>query len=93
MAPTGERKNPGAIFSVFSWGLGPKNTQRKRTNGMYRQRIQKARGHTAHHGWARLLLDRARDLIIHGWGEVAEGARRAVGRSRLDDRGAVAQRE
>jgi len=23
-------------------------------------------GHTAHRGWARLLLDRARDLIIHG---------------------------
>ena len=22
--------------------------------------------HTAHRGWARLLLDRARDLIIHG---------------------------
>ena len=36
------------------------------TKGMYRQRIQKAWGHTAHRGWARLLLDRARDLIIHG---------------------------
>jgi len=23
-------------------------------------------GHTAHRGWARLLLDRARDIIIHG---------------------------
>ena len=23
-------------------------------------------GHTAHRGWARLLLDRARGLIIHG---------------------------
>ena len=23
-------------------------------------------GHTAHRGWARLLLDRTRDLIIHG---------------------------
>ena len=33
---------------------------------MYRTRIQKAWGHTAHRGWARLLLDRARDLIIHG---------------------------
>ena len=33
---------------------------------MYRQRTQKARGHTAHRGWARLLLSRARDLIIHG---------------------------
>ena len=38
----------------------------KRTKGMYRQRIQKDRGHTAHRGWARLLLDRARDLITHG---------------------------
>jgi len=38
----------------------------KRTKGMYRQRTQKAWGHTAHHGWARLLLNRARDLIIHG---------------------------
>ena len=33
---------------------------------MYRQRIQKTWGHTAHRGWARLLLDRARDLIMHG---------------------------
>ena len=33
---------------------------------MYRTRIQKAWGHTAHRGWARLLLDRARDFIIHG---------------------------
>ena len=42
------------------------NDDAKRTNGMYRRRIQKAWGHTAHRGWARLLLDRARDLIIHG---------------------------
>ena len=33
---------------------------------MCRKRIQKAWGHTAHRGWARLLLDRARDLITHG---------------------------
>jgi hypothetical protein len=33
---------------------------------MYRQRIQKAWGHAAHRGWARLLLDRTRGLIIHG---------------------------
>ena len=32
---------------------------------MYRQRIQKAWGHTAHRGWARLLLNHARDLVIH----------------------------
>jgi len=42
------------------------NDDAKRTKGMYRKRIQKASGHTAHRGWARLLLDRARDLIIHG---------------------------
>jgi len=35
------------------------NDDAKRTKGMYRQRTQKAWGHTAHHGWARLLLDRA----------------------------------
>jgi len=42
------------------------NDDAKRTKGMYRQRIQKAWGYTAHRGWARLLLNRARDLAIHG---------------------------
>ena len=42
------------------------NDDAKRTKGMYTQRIQRAWGHTAHRGWARLLLDRTRDLIIHG---------------------------
>jgi len=32
----------------------------------YRQRIQKAWGHAAHRGRARLLLNRARDITIHG---------------------------
>jgi len=32
----------------------------------HRVNIQKAWGHTAHRGWARLPLNRARDLIIHG---------------------------
>ena len=41
------------------------NGDAKRIKGMYRQRIQKAWGHKAHRGWARLLLNRARDLIIH----------------------------
>ena len=41
------------------------NDDTKRIKGMYRQRIQKAWGHTAHRRWARLLLNRARDLIIH----------------------------
>ena len=34
--------------------------------GMYKQRIRTARGHAAHRGWARLLLDRRRGLIAHG---------------------------
>ena len=38
----------------------------KCTKGMYRQRTQKAWGHTAHCGWARPLPDRAWDLITHG---------------------------
>ena len=42
------------------------NDDAKRTKGVYRQRIQKAWGHTAHRGWARLLLDRTRGLVIHG---------------------------
>ena len=42
------------------------NDDAKRTKGMYMKRIQKALGHTAHRGWARLLLDRARGLIIPG---------------------------
>ena len=42
------------------------NDDAKRTKGIYTQRIQRAWGHTAHRGWARLLLDRTRDLIIHG---------------------------
>ena len=40
------------------------NDDAKRTiKGMHRQRIQKAWGHSAHRGWARLLLNRALDLI------------------------------
>ena len=34
--------------------------------GVKNRRILKAWGNTAHRGWARLLLSRARDLIIHG---------------------------
>ena len=28
--------------------------------------FRRSQGHTAHRGWARLLLDRTRGLIIHG---------------------------
>ena len=42
------------------------NDDAKSTKGMYMQCIQKAWGHTAHRGWALLLLNCARDLIIHG---------------------------
>jgi len=47
-------------------GVSYYNDDSKRTKGMYRQRIQKAWGHMAHRGWARLLLNPARDLITHG---------------------------
>ena len=33
---------------------------------MHMQRIQKAWGQMAHRGWARLIPNRARDLITHG---------------------------
>ena len=49
-----------------SYYNGDSNDDAKRIKGMYRQRTQKAWGHTTHRGWARLLLSRARDLIIHG---------------------------
>ena len=42
------------------------NNDATRTKGMYRQRTQQAWGHTAHRGWARLLLDRTQGLVIHG---------------------------
>jgi len=60
-------KRTCALFSLSIFVLVvSKRRNAKRTKGMYRQRIQKAGGHTAHRGWARLLLNRARDLIIHG---------------------------
>jgi len=37
-----------------------------KAGSMYRQRIRAAWGHAAHRGCARLLLDRRRDLIVHG---------------------------
>ena len=40
------------------------NDDTRRTKGMYRQRTQKAWGHTAHRGWARLLLDRASSIAL-----------------------------
>ena len=52
------------------------NDDAKRAKGMYRQRIQKAWGHMAYCGWARLLLNRARDLIIHGPARCGATARR-----------------
>jgi len=52
------------------------NDDAKRTKGMYRQRTQKAWGHTAHRGWARLLLNRARDLILRTTAPAARRCRR-----------------
>jgi len=60
------------------------NGDAKRNKGMYRKRIQKAWGHTAHRGWARLLLNRARDLIIHG--PVHRGANGAAMPTDEDDK-------
>jgi len=42
------------------------NGDANHTKGVYRYRTQKAWGYTAQRGWARLLLDRTRDLIIYG---------------------------
>ena len=52
---------------------------------MYRQRIQEAWGHAAHRGWVCLLLDRARDLIIHG--PALRGANGAAMPTDEDDQG------
>lgn len=51
--------------------VGPHNTQfflasSVEAKSMYKQRIQTAWGHAAHQGWARLLLEHRRDLIVHG---------------------------
>ena len=59
------------------------NDDARRTKGMYRQRIQKAWGHTAHRSWARLLLNRARVLIIPG--PAHRGANDAPRRQRRSD--------
>ena len=61
------------------------NDDAKRTKGMIRQRTQKAWGHTAHRGWARLLLNRARDLITHG--PTHRGANGAAMPTDEDDQG------
>ena len=42
------------------------STSAVEAKGMCKQRIRAAWGHAAHRGWARLLLDRHRDLIVHG---------------------------
>ena len=42
------------------------STSAAEAKGVYKQRIRTAWGHAAHRGWARLLLDRRRDLIVHG---------------------------
>ena len=52
------------------------NDDAKRNKGMYRQRIQRALGHSAHRGWARFPLDRTRDLVIHGRRTAAPEVRR-----------------
>ena len=54
--------------------------------GMSKQRIRMAWGHAAQRGWARLLLDRRMDLVVHGpW------ATRSTG-GKIRRRGAAAAR-
>ena len=58
----------GAVLTPFvgaRWPLRGIGKDAKHTKGMNRQRTQKAWRHTAHRGWARLLLNCARDLIIN----------------------------
>ena len=40
------------------------STSAAEAEGMYKQRIRTTWGHAAHRGWARLLLDRRRDLSM-----------------------------
>ena len=51
-------------------GAGPRFVQQQQRFKAQQEHAQAAHsenlGHPAHRGWARLLLDRARDLIIHG---------------------------
>ena len=42
------------------------STSAAEAKGMYKKRIWTAWGHAARRGLARLLLDRRRDLIVHG---------------------------
>ena len=42
------------------------STSAVEAKGIYKQRIRTAWGHAAHRGWARLLLDRRRGIVVHG---------------------------
>ena len=60
-----------ALADVIASALAADHTQFFSTStaeakGVYRQNIRTAWGHTAHRGWACLLLDRCRGLIVHG---------------------------
>jgi hypothetical protein len=60
----------GALADVIASALAADHIQFFSTGameakGMYKQRIRRAWGHAAHRGWARLLLDRRKDLIVH----------------------------
>ena len=61
----------GALADVTASALSADHIQFLSTSaaeakGMYKQRIRAVWGHAAHRGWARLLLDRRRDFIVHG---------------------------
>ena len=62
------------------------NDDAKRTKDMYKQRIQRAWGHTEHRGWAHLLLDRT-----PGTHHPRPGAPRRQRRGDADGRGRPGQ--
>ena len=61
----------GALAGVTASALAENHTQffsisALEAKGMYKQRTRTAWGHAARRGWARVLYDRRRDLIVHG---------------------------
>ena len=57
----------GVIASALAAGhIQFFSTSAVEAKGMYKQHIRAAWGPAAHQGLARLLLDRRRDLVVHG---------------------------
>ena len=86
-APCSVRVRPVAAPDKAKRPCGPHAIWNCRTHTWIGLQLKKAWGHTAHRGWARLLLlNRARDLIIHG--PVHRGANDAAMPTDEDDQDA-----